>query len=75
MDMINAMLISSGLSESLWREVILTACVILNRVIVNDNDKTPYELLKKKRVPNLKMLKVWVCLAKVAIPEPKHKKI
>ncbi|CAL5400680.1 unnamed protein product [Camellia sinensis] len=74
MDMINAILISSGLPKSLWGEAILTACVILNRVIVNDNDKTPYKIWRK-RVPNLKMLRVWGCLAKVAIPEPKRKKI
>ena len=66
MNMINAMLISSGLPESLCGEVILTACVKLNRVIVNDNNKTPYEIWKK-RVLNLKISKVWRCSAKVAI--------
>ncbi|CAL2241227.1 unnamed protein product [Prunus armeniaca] len=74
LDMVNAMLLSSGLPDNLWGEAILTACFILNRVIVKDNTTTPYEVWKK-RAPNLQVLKVWGCLAKVAIPEPKRKKI
>ncbi|CAL9030102.1 unnamed protein product [Prunus brigantina] len=42
--------------------------------IVKDNTTTPYEIWKK-RAPNLQVLKVWGCLVKVTIPEPKRKKI
>ena len=38
MDMVNAMLVSSGLPEHFWEEAILSACFILNRVIVKDNN-------------------------------------
>ena len=58
----------------MWGEAILTACFILNRIIIKDNATTPYEIWKK-RTPNLQVLKVWGCLAKVAISEPKRKKI
>ena len=73
MDMVNAMLLNSGLPENLWGEAILTACFILNRVIVNDKEKTPYEIWKK-RAPNLGFLRMWGCLAKLLIPDPKRKK-
>ena len=36
--------------------------------------KTPYEL-RKDHTPNLKYLKVWKCLAKVMLPDPKKRKI
>ena len=36
--------------------------------------KTPYEL-RKDHTPNLKYLKVWRCLAKVMLPDPKKRKI
>ena len=74
MDMVNSMLLSSGLPENLWGEAILSASFILNRIIIKDKEKTPYEIWKG-RVPNLKILKVWGCLAKVGIPNPKRKKI
>ncbi|CAL9010577.1 unnamed protein product [Prunus brigantina] len=72
MDMVNSMLLSSGLLENLWGEAMLTACFILNRITLKDNEKTSYEL---GRSPNLRILKVWGCLAKVLIPNPKRKKI
>lgn len=43
-EMMNAMLISSGLPHNLWSEVILTANYILNKVPRKKVDKTPYEL-------------------------------
>ncbi|KAI5322517.1 hypothetical protein L3X38_031589 [Prunus dulcis] len=73
-DMVNSMLLSSGLLENLWGEAMLTDCFILNRITLKDNEKTPYELWKR-RLPNLRILKVWGCLAKVLIPDPKRKKI
>ena len=43
-DMMNAMLVSSGLPDNIWGEPILTACFILNRVPHKKLDQTPYEL-------------------------------
>jgi len=37
-------------------------------------DKTSYELWKGYQ-PNLKYLRVWGCLAKVMLPDPKKRKI
>ena len=72
--MMNAMLISSGLPQNLWGEAILLANHILNKVPHKKKDKTPYELWKGRR-PSFKYLKVWGCLAKVVIPDPKKVKI
>lgn len=44
--MMNAMLLSSGMSTQMWGEAILSACYILNRVPHKRLDKTPYELWK-----------------------------
>ena len=44
MDMVNSMLLSSGLNENLWGEAILSASFILNRIIIKDKEKTPYEI-------------------------------
>lgn len=69
--MMNAMLISSGMPESMWGEAILSACYVLNRVPHKKLEKTPFELWKGYS-PNLKVLKVWGCLAKVGLPEFKR---
>ena len=55
-------------------EAILSACHIQNRIPHKKTSKTPYELWKG-HVPNLKYFKVWGCLAKVIIPEPKKRKL
>ncbi|CAN1352538.1 Retrovirus-related Pol polyprotein from transposon TNT 1-94, partial [Linum perenne] len=65
-NMMNAMIISSGLPNNLWGEAVLSATHILNRVPHKRLDKTPYELWKGY-APNLEYLKVWGCLAKVGI--------
>ena len=70
----NVMLINSGLPQNLWREVILSANYILNKVSRKKVDKTPYELWKGVK-PSYKFLRMWGCLAKVAIPTPKRVKI
>lgn len=57
MDIVNAMLLSYGLFENLWGDAILSACFVLNRVILKSNAKTPYEIWKK-RCPNLSFLGV-----------------
>jgi len=45
-----------------------------NRIPHRKTDKTPYELWKGYQ-PNLKYLRVWGCLAKVMLPDPKKRKI
>ena len=74
LDMVNVMLVSSGLPSNMWGEALYSACHILNRVPYKNFEKTPYELWRK-REPNLKYLKVWGCLAKVNIPINKKRKI
>ena len=73
-DMMNAMLISSGLLQNLWGEAMLSANYILNKLPRKKTKKTPYELWKGK-MPSYQFLKVWGCLAKVAVPTPKRIKI
>ncbi|CAH9143287.1 unnamed protein product [Cuscuta epithymum] len=73
-EMMNALLISSGAPDNLWGEAILSACHLQNRIPYKHNKRTPYELWKGY-VPNLKYLKVWGCLAKVLLPDPKKRKI
>ena len=43
-EMINSMLVSSGLSSNMWGEAILSVCHIQNKVPHKKTDKTPYEL-------------------------------
>ena len=74
MNMVNSMLISSRVPKNLWEEALVSACHILNRIPFKHNDLTPYEIWKKRK-PNFSHLKVWGCLAKVKILEPKRKKI
>lgn len=73
-EMMNAMLISSGAPRNLWGEALFSANYILNKLLHKKLNKTPYELWKGKQ-PSYKFLKVWGCLAKVAIPDPKRIKI
>ena len=68
-EMMNAMLISSGLPQNLWGETLLSANYILNKLPHKKLDKTPYSLWKG-RSPSYKYLKVWGCLAKVMVPIP-----
>ena len=73
-EMMNAMLISSGLPQNMWGEAILSSNYLLNRIPRKKQDKTPYELWKGRR-PSFKYLRVWGCLAKVVVPTPKRTKI
>lgn len=73
-EMMNVMLISSGLFDNMWGEAILSATYVLNKVPHKKLDKTPYELWKGYR-PNLNYLKVWGCLAKVPLPSFKKENI
>ena len=67
------MLISSGLSQNMWGEAILSSNYLLNKVPRKKEEKTPYELWKGK-IPSYKYLRVWGCLVKVAVPTPKKNK-
>ena len=73
-EMMNAMLISSGLPQNLWGEAILSANYILNRIPPKRTNQTTYELWKGHK-PSYNYLKIWGCLAKVAVPIPKKTKI
>ncbi|KAL8132571.1 hypothetical protein AgCh_008162 [Apium graveolens] len=73
-EMTNAMLLISGLPQSMWGEAILSANNILNITMRKNKDVSPYEMWKKKK-PSYQHLKVWGCLAKVPIPTPKKVKI
>ncbi|GAA0142793.1 hypothetical protein LIER_35635 [Lithospermum erythrorhizon] len=68
------MLPSSGLPDEMWGEAVLFACHILNRVPHKKLDKTPYEIWKGYR-SNMSFLKVWGCLDKVGLPDPKRTNI
>ncbi|KAA0068137.1 ty1-copia retrotransposon protein [Cucumis melo var. makuwa] len=63
-EMMNVMLLSSDLPDNMWREAVLSACFVFNRIPHKRVDKTLYELWKG-HAPNLSYLKVWGCLAKV----------
>ena len=54
----------------MWGEALLTSNYILNKIPHKVTGKTPYELWSGD-VPSYKYLKVWGCLAKVAVPPPK----
>ena len=56
-EMMNALLLSSGLPQNSWGEAILSANYILNRIPHKKTNKSPYELWKGRR-PSYKYLKV-----------------
>ncbi|XP_075475893.1 uncharacterized protein LOC142514930 [Primulina tabacum] len=45
-EMMNALLLSSGLPQNMWGEAVLTANYLLNKVPQKKQDKSPYELWK-----------------------------
>ncbi|KAD5960305.1 hypothetical protein E3N88_11777 [Mikania micrantha] len=73
-EMIYAMLLSSGLSQDMWGEAILSASYLLNKIPFKKKDVTPYELWMGRK-PSYKYLKVWRCLAKVVVPPLKVQRI
>ena len=72
--MINAMLLHSKFSFSLWGEALLSACHVLNRIPMKKNNISLYELWKGKK-PNIGYLKVWGCLAYCKSIDPKRTKL
>jgi hypothetical protein len=73
-DLVNAMLDSSGSPKSWWGKAILIACFVLNRVTLAKGDKTPYEGWKGRKSA-LGFLRAWSYLAKVNVPECKKRKL
>ncbi|GJS80735.1 retrovirus-related pol polyprotein from transposon TNT 1-94 [Tanacetum coccineum] len=73
-EMVTAMLISSGMSQDMWGEAILMATYLLNKIPRKEKEETPYELWMGRK-PSYQYLRVWGCLAKVAVPTPKAQKI
>lgn len=57
-----------------WGEALFTTNYILNKMPHKVIRKTPHELLKSN-IPSHKYLKVWECLAKVAVPPPKRSQL
>lgn len=73
-EMVNAMIISSGVNQSMWGEAILSANYLLNKIPRKEKNETPYELWMGRK-PSYKYLRVWGCLAKVVVPPPKVQKL
>jgi hypothetical protein len=73
-DLVNAMLDSSGLPKSWCGEAILATCFVLNRVPSAKGDKTPYEGWKGRKHA-LGFLRAWGCLAKVNVLTCKKRKL
>ncbi|GJW99002.1 retrovirus-related pol polyprotein from transposon TNT 1-94 [Tanacetum coccineum] len=72
-EMVTAMLISSGISQDMWGEAILTATYLLNKIPRKENGRgPPYELWMEENHHIL--FRVWV-VSKVAVPTPKAQKI
>ena len=69
-EMMNAILISSDLPQNMWGETVLSTNYLLNKVPKKKVEKTLYELWKGIN-PSYKYLRVWGCLAKVAVTSPK----
>ncbi|GKA66475.1 ty1-copia retrotransposon protein [Tanacetum coccineum] len=67
-EMVTAMLISSGMSQDMWGEAILTATYLLNKIPRKEKEETPYEFLdiREKTLFYPSILKSVGCLAKVA---------
>ena len=72
-EIMNAMLISSGLPQNMRGEAILSTNYLLNKVPKKKAKKTLYELWRGRH-PSYNYLRVLGCLAKVAIPPPKKLK-
>ena len=72
-EIMNAMLINCGIPQNMWGEAILSTNYLLNKVPTKQAKKTPYELWKGIK-PSYKYLRVWGCLAKVAVPPLKKVK-
>ncbi|GJX00906.1 retrotransposon protein, putative, ty1-copia subclass [Tanacetum coccineum] len=64
----------SEVNMDMWGEAILMATYLLNKIPRKEKEETPYELWMGRK-PSYQYLRVWGCLAKVAVPTPKAQKI
>nr|GEU89080.1 ribonuclease H-like domain-containing protein [Tanacetum cinerariifolium] len=71
-EIVNAMLISSSLSQDIWGEAIITATYLLNKIPCKKKEEAPYELWMGRK-PSYQYLRVWGCLANVVVPNPRPK--
>jgi hypothetical protein len=53
---------------------LLTSCYVLNRVLMKNKEKTPYEKWIGRK-PSLSYLCTWVCLTKFNVPINKKRKL
>ncbi|KAL3690411.1 hypothetical protein R1sor_016720 [Riccia sorocarpa] len=75
MERVRSMFIRTRLPKSLWGEVVLTACYLLNRSPTRANKgRTPYQLFMKE-APDLSNLRVFGCVAFVHVPEAERNKL
>ncbi|GKB39474.1 zinc finger, CCHC-type containing protein [Tanacetum coccineum] len=63
-EMVTAMLISSGMSQDIWGEAILTATYLLNKIPRKEKEETPYEFMDGKKNNPINTYELWGCLAK-----------
>ncbi|GJW83391.1 hypothetical protein Tco_0156536 [Tanacetum coccineum] len=73
-EMVTAMLIVSGMSQDMWGGKPFDGTYLLKTKPRKEKEETPYELWMGRK-PSYQYLRVWGCLAKVAVPTPKAKKI
>ena len=73
-DIMNTMLVSYRTPINLWGEAIFSVCHIQNIISYKKPNKTLQELWKSYAT-TIRYLKVWGCLVKVLLPEPKKWKI
>ena len=64
LDMIRSMMSFADLPISFWGYALKTVAYLLNRVPTKSIVSTPYEIWKGKK-PDLKVVKIWGCLAHV----------
>ena len=72
--LMNATLISFGLLQNIWGEIILSVNYLLNKIPKNKAEKTLYELWRGSQ-SSYKYLRIWGCLVKVVVSPPKKVKI
>jgi hypothetical protein len=73
-DLVNAMLDTAGLSKAWWREALLTASHVLNRIPNRNKETTPYEYWAGRKL-SLSYLRTWGCLVKVNVSISKKRKL
>ncbi|GJT49952.1 retrovirus-related pol polyprotein from transposon TNT 1-94 [Tanacetum coccineum] len=73
-EMVTAMLISSGMSQDMWGEAILTATYLLNKIPRKEKEETPYELWMGRKPIIINNLRVWV-VSQVAVTPSQAQKI